>query len=52
MSRFNTDEICLECEQLETQHPDYQKAKDAELAQVKAGNMNFAGVGLSHGYQP
>lgn len=46
MSRFNTEQICLWCETREKAHPDYQAAHDAELTQVKLGNMNFAGVGL------
>jgi hypothetical protein len=45
MSRFNTDMICPDCENKERAHPDYQKAADAELAQVKMGNMNFRGIG-------
>ena len=45
MSRFNTDMICLECDDKEQEHPDYQRAKDAEQAQVDAGNLNFPGVG-------
>ena len=45
MSRFNTDCICMKCAEEERQHPDYQKAADAELAAVRRGNMNFPGIG-------
>ena len=31
MSRFNTDALCYDCLEAERQHPDYQKAVDAEL---------------------
>lgn len=47
MSRFNEDEICLLCQDDETQAPGYKAAYDAELAAVKAGDRNFPGVGLS-----
>lgn len=47
MSRFNEDEICLLCQDDETQAPGYQAAYDAELASVKKGDRNFPGVGLS-----
>ena len=45
MSRFNTQMVCPDCEDKEKAHPDYQKAVDAELAQVRAGNTNFQGIG-------
>ena len=45
MSRFDTSCLCLECEREEHQHPDYQKAADAELAAVRRGDMNFPGIG-------
>ena len=45
MSRFNTDCICMKCAEEERQHPDYQKAADAELDAVRRGNMNFPGIG-------
>ena len=37
--RFNTDTLCMKCAEEERQHPDY------ELAAVRAGNRNFAGLG-------
>jgi len=45
MSRFDTDLICDDCEGIEKAHPDYQRAVDVELAAVKAGDMNFPGIG-------
>jgi hypothetical protein len=45
MSMFNTDEICMACKAKERQHPDYRRAADRELAEVKAGNYNYPGVG-------
>lgn len=45
MSRFNTDALCHECLEAERQHPDYQKAVDAELAALRSGNRNFEGIG-------
>ena len=45
MSRFNTDCLCMKCAEEERQHPDYQKAVDAELAAVRRGDMNFPGIG-------
>ena len=37
MSRFNTDALCFDCLEEERQHPDYQKAVNAELAALKRG---------------
>jgi len=45
MSIFNEDEICFDCLSLEEKHPDYQKAKDAESAEVRKGNLKFPGIG-------
>jgi len=46
MSRFNTDIICSGCSERERSHPDYQKAVDAEIAEMRHGNYNFRGIGL------
>ena len=45
MSCFNTDSLCFDCREEEHQHPDYQKAVDAELAALCSGNRNFEGIG-------
>ena len=47
MSRFNMDCLCLECAEAEKQHPDYQKAVDAEIAAIRNGEMNFKGIGYN-----
>ena len=44
MSRFNTSCQCLRCVEAEKQHPDYQKAVDAEMDEIRKGNRQ---VGLS-----
>lgn len=45
LSMFNLDVLCPECKEKETQHPDYKRAQEAELNEVKKGNFNFAGIG-------
>lgn len=45
-SMFNTEMICLPCKKREEEHPDYEMARKAEDAAVRAGNMNFQGIGL------
>lgn len=45
MSYFNTDECCFACLRKEQQHPDYEKAKQAELEAVMRGDRNFPGIG-------
>jgi len=45
MSMFNTQEICLDCSDAEQNDPRYQKAQEADEAQIKAGNYNFKGIG-------
>ncbi len=45
MSMFNTDCICLDCKDKEMCEPDYKKASNAELEEVKKGNYNFKGAG-------
>lgn len=46
MSKFNTQIICGDCKDSETQHPDYAAADQAEVEAVRSGNYNFPGVGL------
>jgi len=45
MSYFNTDDCCLDCLEKERQHPDYKRAKEAEMRAVQRGDYNFPGVG-------
>lgn len=46
MSFFNTQLICLDCDERERAHPRYKEAKDAEHAALRSGNYNFPGIGL------
>lgn len=45
MSMFNTDVICLDCKELEEQHPDYVYARFMEKRALRCGNGNFPGIG-------
>ena len=45
MSKFDTSCICMTCSEEEKNHKDYQKACDAEIEQIKQGNLNFGGIG-------
>ncbi len=45
MSRFNTDMICLACQDREKAHPAYPAAAQAEAAAVRRGERNFPGIG-------
>lgn len=49
MSYFNTQIICMECDEKERAHPDFKKAQEAEIAQVRAGNYNYEGIGKPRG---
>jgi hypothetical protein len=44
MSFLNTQLICFDCSKEEKNHPRYKEAKEAELRQVRAGNMNYKGL--------
>ena len=45
-SIFNTQMCCMKCIEKEQKHPDYNKAREIELEEVKKGNYNFEGIGL------
>lgn len=46
MSRFNTEYICVwNCVERERAHPKYAEAAAAELAAVRAGELNYPGIG-------
>ena len=45
MSTFNTESICMPCCLKERQHPDYERACQAERAAVMRGDYNFPGIG-------
>jgi hypothetical protein len=42
---FNTDVICMDCKDKEKEHPDYDKAHEAEVDQIRSGNYSFQGIG-------
>ena len=46
MSMYNEDCICIECKRKETQRDDYNKAIEADHAEIRKGNYNFKGIGL------
>jgi hypothetical protein len=47
VSKFNTDVICPDCKDDETQAPGHAHAAEVEEAHVRSGDYSFAGVGLS-----
>lgn len=46
MSMYNEQCICMACAEAEQKRTDYDKAREAERAAVKAGDRNFKGIGL------
>lgn len=46
MSKFNLDLLCLGCWTEEREHPDYEKACQAENDAVLRGDYNFPGIGF------
>ncbi len=51
MSSFNTQMCCTNCIVLESSHPEYEKAVDAETKALERGNHNFPGIGLPEDYE-
>jgi len=47
MSRFNEDDICLDCIDDEKFCPNYGRAGSVELSQVRSGLRMITGIGLS-----
>ena len=45
MSWFNEDFICMTCNDEEEKHPDFEFAKNVEVAYTRRGNTNYPGVG-------
>ena len=45
MSMFNTEILCQDCKDAEKKDPNYQKAVEADIAEIKKGNFNFEGIG-------
>ena len=51
MSMFNEDIICMICKEEEKKHPDYEKAVNSDIEEIKKGNYNFKGIGLAKGVE-
>lgn len=45
-SYFNTEIICMDCQKKESAHPQYEHAREVEIAAVERGDYNFPGIGL------
>jgi hypothetical protein len=45
-SMYTTQEICMVCKDAEEKRPDYKAAVKADKAAVRAGDINFKGIGL------
>jgi len=44
MSRFNENCICIDCSDKEKQDPEYHRAVDADIAEIRKGNYNYKGL--------
>ncbi len=44
MSMFNEDCICMDCKDKERKDPDYGKAVQADIDEIKRGNYNYKGI--------
>lgn len=44
LSMLNTDCLCLACKEKEKSREDYPAAVQAELAEVKKGNLSYKGI--------
>ena len=44
MSMYSTECLCLDCKEKEKDRADYQAAVQAELDEVKKGNLNYKGI--------
>lgn len=47
MSMYNEDCICMKCKKEETERADYKEAQEAEINEVRKGNLNYSGIGLT-----
>ena len=46
MSMYNEDCLCMSCKDAERRRSDYDSAVSADIAAIKAGDYNFAGIGF------
>ena len=44
MSAFTEQCICIPCSEKEKVDPDYKKAVDADIAEIRKGNYNYKGL--------
>lgn len=44
LSMFNEQTICMPCSEKEKADPDYKKAVEADIAEIRKGNYNFKGI--------
>ena len=44
MSRFDESCLCLDCAEKEKQDPEYAKAVESEMNEIRRGNYNFKGI--------
>lgn len=47
LSMYNRQCICMDCKQKETQRADYAAAVAADHEEIRRGNYDFDGIGLS-----
>jgi hypothetical protein len=38
----------MECKEKETHRPDYEKARKADIEEIRKGNYNFKGIGFDN----
>ena len=50
MSMFDTSLVCFHCQEAEQRHPDYERARTAELEALRRGDRNFQGIGWTPSY--
>ena len=44
-SKFNLEDICMDCKEIEQRHPLYELACKAEHEQMMKGNRDYEGIG-------
>lgn len=45
-SFFDTSMICIDCDERERSHPQFERAHDADVAAMRRGDFNFPGIGV------
>lgn len=51
-SYFNTEIICMNCSNIEREHPKFDEARRVETKAVQDGNFKFPGIGLPRDINP